>query len=272
MASVIYSITNQVLNGTDEYIETNKQLFNGINNQWIVYVDFTGDEVLGSEATVLHAMFETEPAVGIAVDVYNHPNGRIIGTSQDALYDTTLAGNRHKIAIRRNGNNINYIIPDGTILDFSESVNFEDTTENTLIIGACRSWDNFIYGYFAGTINECIVYSGTMTDSEFESLVNPKPTITIGTPSRTKISAISGYNQATVTFQSDTALAEWEARATTADQTPGHGVGLLVESGSTLEANADATVYVDYSELTNGDQEYTISIFGKTADGRWSDG
>lgn len=99
-----------------------------------------------------------------------------------------------------------------------------------------------------------------------------KPIITIGTPSRTKISSITGYDQATVTFQSDIALQSWEARATTEGQTIGHGSGLLVESGGSLEANTDATVYVDDEELTSGDLEYTISIFGLSTNGRWSDG
>lgn len=98
------------------------------------------------------------------------------------------------------------------------------------------------------------------------------PIITIGTPSRKKISSVNGYDQATVTFQSDMALQSWEARATLNGITPAHGVGLLVESGGSIEANTDATVYVDDEELTNGDQEYTISIFGLSTEGRWSDG
>lgn len=103
------------------------------------------------------------------------------------------------------------------------------------------------------------------------SIIAP-PTITIGTPSKTKISHVEGCNQSVVTFQSDMALQQWEARATTEGQTIGHGSGLLVESGGSLEANTDATVYVDCTELTNGDTEYTIAVFGQSTDGRWSDG
>lgn len=94
----------------------------------------------------------------------------------------------------------------------------------------------------------------------------------MGNISRTKISSITGHDQATVTFQSDMALQSWEARATTEGQTIGHGSGLLVESGGSLEANTDATVVVDDDELTNGDREYTISVFGLSTEGRWSDG
>lgn len=97
---------------------------------------------------------------------------------------------------------------------------------------------------------------------------NP-PVITIVSQDVTKISGVSGYDRCTVTFTSDQALSYWEARATTT-QTPAHGVGLLVESG-TLSKGETGYVYVDNEELTNGDLNYTITIYGQNADGRWSD-
>lgn len=98
------------------------------------------------------------------------------------------------------------------------------------------------------------------------------PIITVGTPSRAKISSVPGYDQVTVTFQCDKALQEWEARATLPGITSARGVGLLVESGTALAANTDATVYVDDEELTNGDNQYTITVYGHDTDGYWSDG
>ena len=95
------------------------------------------------------------------------------------------------------------------------------------------------------------------------------PVITIVSQDVTKISGVSGYDRCTVTFTSDQALSYWEARATTT-QTPAHGVGLLVESG-TLSKGETGYVYVDDEELTNGDLNYTITIYGQNADGRWSD-
>ena len=95
------------------------------------------------------------------------------------------------------------------------------------------------------------------------------PVITIVSQDVTKISGVSGHDRCTVTFTSDQALSYWEARATTT-QTPAHGVGLLVESG-TLSKGETGYVYVDDEELTNGDLNYTITIYGQNADGRWSD-
>lgn len=100
-------------------------------------------------------------------------------------------------------------------------------------------------------------------------IIADPPIITIQSQDVTKISSVTGYDRCTVTFTSDQALTYWEARATTT-QTPAHGVGLLVESG-TLSKGETGYVYVDDEELTNGDLNYTITIYGQNADGRWSD-
>ena len=97
------------------------------------------------------------------------------------------------------------------------------------------------------------------------------PKITVGTPSRSIISALSGYDQCVCTFTSDMALQAWEARATKSGTTPARGVGLLVESGGTLAANTPGTIYVDNEELTNGDGEYTITVYGQSVGGVWSE-
>ena len=100
-------------------------------------------------------------------------------------------------------------------------------------------------------------------------IVADPPVITIVSQDVTKISGVSGHDRCSVTFTSDQALSYWEARATTT-QTPAHGVGLLVESG-TLSKGETGYVYVDDEELTNGDLNYRIDIYGQNADGRWSD-
>lgn len=97
------------------------------------------------------------------------------------------------------------------------------------------------------------------------------PTITVGTPSRTIISDENGYDQCVCTFQSNMALQAWEARATKSGTTPARGVGLLVESGNALAANTNATIYVDDEELTQGDGEYTITVYGQSTGGVWSE-
>ena len=104
----------------------------------------------------------------------------------------------------------------------------------------------------------------------FAEASDTAPVITVGTPSRTIISDESGYDQCVCTFRSDMDLQAWEARATKSGTTPARGVGLLVESGTTLAANTDATIYVDDEELTNGDGEYTITVYGQSTGGVWS--
>ena len=99
---------------------------------------------------------------------------------------------------------------------------------------------------------------------------SPAPIITIVSQDKTKISGISGYDRCTVTFTADQALSYWEARATTSSQVPSHGTGLLVESGA-LDEGATGYIYVDDEELTNGDLNYRIDIYGQNSDGVWSD-
>ena len=117
----------------------------------------------------------------------------------------------------------------------------------------------YYYGYF---------YGATLT-IEYEIPVVP-PVITVATPDKRTISDETGFTRCTCTFQSDLDLSQWEARATKAGTTPARGVGLLVESGGALSANTNATVYVDWIELTDGDGEYTITVYGCSTGGVWS--
>lgn len=105
---------------------------------------------------------------------------------------------------------------------------------------------------------------------QYDDGVIEPPVITIQSQDKNKISSVSGYDRCTVVFVTDQDLSYWEARATTPSQTPGHGIGLLVESGS-LSENETGYVYVDDEELTSGDLEYTITIFGQNSSGVWSD-
>ena len=121
------------------------------------------------------------------------------------------------------------------------------------------------YNFGSVSISD-ITYSVTY---QYDEGISDPPIITIQSQDVTKISSVTGYDRCTVTFTSDQALSYWEARATTT-QTPAHGVGTLVESG-TLAKNETGYIYVDDEELINGDVNYTITIYGQNSDGVWSD-
>ena len=185
--------------------------------------------------------------------------------------------------------------------ELSEQYNFKShgtsngtvTVEATTIPTAAQLSDLVVectLGYYGGAINGVTVYveyetpsshydyyTYTITVSGDTTIavviggsVTP-PVITVGTPSRTRISAVTSYDQCVCTFTSDLALSQWEARATKAGVTPARGVGLLVESGGALAANTPATVYVENEELTQGDGEYTITVYGLSTGGIWSE-
>lgn len=91
------------------------------------------------------------------------------------------------------------------------------------------------------------------------------PIINLISHSKDKISDETGFTTCSVTFQSDVSLLEWEARV----GGTGHGTGVLVGSGTTELANTNVEFDVDYTELTDGDKDYTIYVYGRNADG-WS--
>lgn len=89
--------------------------------------------------------------------------------------------------------------------------------------------------------------------------------------SGTKISAVSGYDYITVTFQADAPSTAFECRATKVGEDYGVGKGALVASFSATPTNVQRTfeVYDDY--LLRGDGEYRLSLFVQGEDGSWND-
>lgn len=89
------------------------------------------------------------------------------------------------------------------------------------------------------------------------------PVITIQSHTLDKISDETGKTSCTVVFRADVACDQWEARAGGS----GQGQGLLVGSGSAINANTDTSFDVTYGELTNGEGLYRINVYGHTAGG-----
>lgn len=176
----------------------------------------------------------------------------------------------------------------GTIQNFTSTSNGSVTVSDVGTWTASELHDaqlRFELGYYGGrmlgitwavTYTTVEYYTYTMIVSADATIAvviagssNP-PIITVGVPTRTIISDEIGYDQCVCTFTSNMALQAWEARATKG-VTPARGVGLLVESGTTLAAGATGTVYVENEELTNGDGEYTITVYGQSTQGVWSE-
>ncbi|HPU18196.1 MAG TPA: hypothetical protein PLZ27_05970 [Bacillota bacterium] len=89
---------------------------------------------------------------------------------------------------------------------------------------------------------------------------------------RTKISDKAGYNSLSVTFSSDIAYSEFECRATKVGADYGVGKGGLVASFSYTPAATNRTFEIYDTHLVNGDGEYRISLFAKSADtNTWND-
>lgn len=96
------------------------------------------------------------------------------------------------------------------------------------------------------------------------------PIVTIDSIDKYRISRILGTNECICRFHCNVDVTEWEARATREGEASGRGIGLLVESGTDLKTGSTGVVSVLDKELSNGDGDYLIRIYAKSADGEWS--
>lgn len=86
-----------------------------------------------------------------------------------------------------------------------------------------------------------------------------------------KLSAVSGYDKITVSFQADAPYKAFECRATKSGEAWGCGKGSLVASFSQTPANTPRQFDIFDEYLLNGDGEYRISLYVQGEDGGWND-
>lgn len=96
---------------------------------------------------------------------------------------------------------------------------------------------------------------------------SPPPEIVVESWTHDKISAQPGFDETEVMFVPDQDLVEWVARANGDD----YATGPLVGSGTTLQQGQAGYFTVRYDELPYGDKVYKISVYGKNADGVWTE-
>ena len=94
---------------------------------------------------------------------------------------------------------------------------------------------------------------------------NSYPIVTKLEASKLKISDEAGMNQSIITVRFDKDVTEYVARLNGSD----YSTGTLVHQGLGVLANTDATVIIDWNELTR-EGENRINIYGKGIDGSWT--
>lgn len=128
---------------------------------------------------------------------------------------------------------------------------------------------------FKGTVPLLRIYNRVLDDDEVLHNLNKGYEIALTAPSssnppavtsiiadKSKISDENGMNQSIITVQFDTDVTAYEARLNGTDNT----TGVLVHSGGAVSANTDATVIIDWNELTTEGQN-RINIYGQNANG-----
>lgn len=169
------------------------------------------------------------------------------------------------------------------------------SVSDTLSAGASRTWTATVQdGYaFAGWMDQENYqkywngesYSVISSDLTYDSGSISKdmtlyacayrtdpPVISVVSQDAVKVSGRTSKTRCSVKFNCDQRIVDFEARAqktASADWSGRNGV--IVEDGEPLEVNDEGWVYVDYNELTNGDGQYDVKIFGRNEGGVWSE-
>ena len=86
-----------------------------------------------------------------------------------------------------------------------------------------------------------------------------------------KLSAVSGFDKITVSFQTDAPYKAFECRATKSGEAWGRGEGSLVASFSQTPADTPRQFDIFDEYLLNGDGEYRIGLYVQGEDGAWND-
>lgn len=86
-----------------------------------------------------------------------------------------------------------------------------------------------------------------------------------------KLSAVSGFDKITVSFQADAPYQAFECRATKSGEEWGRGKGSLVASFSQTPANTPRQFDIYDEYLLSGDGDYRIGLYAQGEDGSWND-
>lgn len=93
-----------------------------------------------------------------------------------------------------------------------------------------------------------------------------KPTLTLKSYTRSRLSGKEGFATSQVVFTCDTDLQAFEARATKQGNQYGVGIGDLLCRIETVEADTDISFSLSAESLTQGDGAYRVSLYGKADD------
>lgn len=141
----------------------------------------------------------------------------------------------------------------------SITVDFGTSLTNTIV---CDAW-----GSSWASVGDVWLTNGLYT---LIYRIAEAPIVTIDTIDKYRISRVLGINECVCKFHCNIDVAEWEARATREGESSGRGIGLLVESGTSLKTGNVGVVSILDSELSKGDGDYLIRIYAKSNDGVWS--
>lgn len=165
-----------------EFIDTGVKLFESISPKpsWTILFEVQGGENMKfdiSTHTLMHCMKEASPWPGLVVQI-NNP--RLL---QLNLYGTQVAfatgdnlsefkSDKHRFAVRISGSKYDCWDISHEKAGTGSIANYADAVSGSLILGAMQDTSGTKSRFFDGTLYQCLIYNGAMSDEQITTWLN----------------------------------------------------------------------------------------------------
>ena len=170
---LVYSLPKTTtFNGRSDYIDTEVQLFD-TDKDFTIFLDFiNGDGNTSTLNTILHCMEEQSPYYGLSIK----PSSKYIKVDYygNADQDNIIISEPTKLIITHTKNIDNvklYFKNNVTGVDLSATLPYHSITQNT-ILGAYQDINGNKGRYWKGTITQCKIWFGILTNDDIVALLN----------------------------------------------------------------------------------------------------
>lgn len=173
---LVYSLPQTTtFNGISDYIDTGVQLFD-TDKDFTVFLDFMNGEgnVDVKQNTILHCMKEQNPYYGLSIRPLTSTEHIKVDYYGNVDLDSIIISKPTKLIIThtKTSNTINlYSNNNVTGIELSATLTYHAITQN-IILGAYQDVNGNKGRYWNGTINQCKIWFGALTNDDINTLLN----------------------------------------------------------------------------------------------------
>lgn len=173
--TIVYSLDDQVFDGSSVYFDTNLQLFNG-SNKFTICIDYTPNAP-ANYATLLHCADSNEQGFLLRkpTNTQNYfkflPPGTTLSSNTISQYYPT----RNKVRIVCDGTRLSIVVFTGENAYNNQwyvvATGTPTAITDTLLVGAAKDSSNNIYRYWKGTVHKLRVYQDVLSPWECNDIL-----------------------------------------------------------------------------------------------------